>query len=202
MKPLQVVFLFCAVIITTMLFPQRTDAIGLSGANFKAGVNLTRQQSYTFYQGVGGEFDSHQWMVGTNLDLGSVMLPKLHFMPGVDFALASVKAIAPSTDPNNPGGTTIVDKTLKIYVINTDFVYFFHQNPRGRGYAGAGISTHLLRPDGEAGSTRVALNIPIGFQRKLGTGLGWFGELKLVIANDERDSALQFSVGFTLGSIE
>jgi hypothetical protein len=48
----------------------------------------------------------------------------------------------------------------------------------------------------------VTLNIPIGFQRKLGTGLGWFGELKLVIANDERDSALQFSVGFTLGSID
>jgi hypothetical protein len=95
MKQLQVVFLFCTVLIAAMLFPQRTDAIGLSGANIKAGVNLTRQQSYTFYQGVGGEFDSHQWMVGTNLDLGSVWLPKLHFMPGVDFALASVKTVVP-----------------------------------------------------------------------------------------------------------
>jgi hypothetical protein len=202
MKQLQVVFLFCTVLIAAMLFPQRTDAIGLSGANIKAGVNLTRQQSYTFYQGVGGEFDSHQWMVGTNLDLGSVWLPKLHFMPGVDFALASVKTVVPGINAQGQTISTVVDKTLKIYVINTDFVYFFHQSPRGRGYAGAGIGTHLVRPDGEAGSTRVTLNIPIGFQRKLGTGLGWFGELKLVIANDERDSALQFSVGFTLGSID
>lgn len=197
-----VTFLFCAVIIATMLFPQRTEAIGLSGANIKAGVNLTREQSYTFYQGVGGEFDSHQWVVGTNLDLGSMMLPKLHFMPGVDFALANTKVIVPGTNAMGQTVNTVVDKALKIYVINTDFVYFFHQSPRGRGYAGAGIGTHLLRPEGEAGSTRVTLNVPIGFQRKLSPGLGWFGELKLVIANDERDSALQFSVGFTLGSIE
>ena len=202
MKQLHFTFLFCAVIVATLLFPKKTEAIGLSGANIKAGVNLTREQSYTFYQGVGGEFDSHQWVVGTNLDMGSVMLPKLHFMPGVDFALANTKVIVPGTNATGQTVNTVVDKALKIYVINTDFVYFFHQTPRGRGYAGAGIGTHLLRPEGEAGSTRVTLNVPIGFQRKLSPGLGWFGELKLVIANDERDSALQFSVGFTLGSID
>jgi len=167
----------------------------LTGANLKAGVNLTRQQSYTFYQGVGGEFDSHQWMAGTNLDLGSVVLPELHFMPGVDVVVSKNKTIDPTSN-------LTVEKTLKIYVINTDFVYYFHQNPRGRGYAGAGIGTHLLRPDGEEGATRVTLNVPIGFQRKLGTGLGWFGELKLVIADDEQNSALQFTLGFTLGSIK
>ena len=179
MKKLRLTVLVC--LTAAMFFPTRSEAIGLSGANIKAGVNLTREQSYTFYQGVGGEFDSHQWMVGTNLDLGSVMLPKLHFMPGVDVA---------------------VEEQLKIYVINTDFVYFFHQSAKGRGYAGAGIGTHLLRPDVGGGQTRISLNIPIGFQRKLSTGLGWFGELKLVIADDEQNSALQFSVGFTLGSLD
>jgi hypothetical protein len=195
MKHLRLAVLVCVLLTGAMAVPQNTDAIGLSGANIKAGVNLTRQQSYTFYQGVGGEFDSYQWMAGTNLDMGSVLFPKLHFMPGVDIAVATVKTIP-------AGSNAVVDKTLKIYVINTDFAYFFHQSAKGRGYAGAGIGTQLLRPDGEAGSTRLTLNIPIGFQRKLGTGLGWFGELKLVIADDEQNSALQFSVGFTLGSLK
>jgi hypothetical protein len=171
----------CAAFCLGLFFSKPTEAIGLSGANIKAGVNLTREQSYTFYQGVGGEFDSHQWVAGTSLDLGSIVLPNLHFTPGIDIAVQS---------------------QLKVYVINTDFVYFFHQNAKGRGYAGAGIGTHLLRPDVGATDTQISLNVPIGFQRKLGTGLGWFGEIKLVIADDERNSALQFSVGLTLGSLE
>jgi len=170
-----VAFLFASSGATT------SHAIGLSGANIKGGVNLTREQSYTFYQGVGGEFDSHQWMFGTNLDLGSIVLDNLHFMPGVDVA---------------------IQDQLRVYVINTDFVYFFHQSAKGRGYAGAGIGTHLLRPDVGGGHTKISVNVPIGFQRKLSAGLGWFGELKLVIADDEQDSALQFSVGFTLGSLD
>ena len=199
MKQLQqLTFLVCTLLTVTMLFPQSGEAIGLSGANIKAGVNLTRQQSFNQLQGIGGEFDSHQWVGGTNLDLGSVVLPALHFMPGVDFAIANTNVII----PGSTGSAISVDKTVKIYIVNTDFVYFFHQNARGRGYAGAGIGTHLVRPEGEAGSTRVTLNIPLGFQRKLGTGLGWFGELKLVIADDEQNSALQFSLGFTLGSIK
>ena len=71
MKHLRLAVLVC-VLLTGATLPQNTGAIGLSGANIKAGVNLTRQQSYTFYQGVGGEFDSYQWMAGTNLDMGSV----------------------------------------------------------------------------------------------------------------------------------
>lgn len=186
-------FLLCL-----MANPKQSHAIGLSGANIKAGVNLTRQSSYNVFQGVGGEFDSHQWMVGTSFDLGALFLPKLHFMPGADFAIANVQV----PQANTNGQPQFVDETLKIYVINTDFVYFFHQSAKGRGYAGAGIGTHLIRPNSGPGDTKITLNVPIGFQRKLGSGLGWFGELKLVIADDERDSALQFSVGFTLGSLE
>jgi len=173
--------------------PQQTDALGLSGLRIKAGVNLTREQQFSQLQGFGGQFDSHRWMLGSNLDLGSLILPKLHFVPGADL---------------------VVEDKVRVYVINTDFVYFFSQSPKGRGYAGAGFGTHLYRPTdaGRAAAvaagtiansdTKISLNVPIGYQRNMGTGLAWFGEVKLVIADDESDSALQFSVGFNFGSNE
>ena len=161
--------------------PQPADAFGMSGIGIKAGVNLTREQSYTFYQGVGGQFDSHRWMLGSTLDMGSFLLPKLHFVPGVDF---------------------VVQDNLKIYVANADCVYFFHQSPKGRGYAGGGFATHFYRVSGGPNDTKISLNVPLGFQRKLGDGMAWFGEMKLVIADDEKDSALQFSVGFAFGSMD
>lgn len=173
--------------------PHQTNALGLSGLRVKAGVNLTREQQFSQLQGLGGQFDSHRWMLGSNLDLGSLILPKLHFVPGVDF---------------------VVEEKLRVYVINTDFVYFFSQSPKGRGYAGAGFGTHLYRPTATGvaaaaavgasaqSDTKISLNVPIGYQHTVGAGLAWFGEVKLVIADDEQDSALQFSVGFNFGSNE
>ena len=185
--------LWALMVLVTMAIPQGVDALGLSGLRVKAGVNLTREQQFSNLQGLGGQFDSHRWMLGSNLDMGSFLLPKLHFVPGVDF---------------------IVQETVRIYVINVDGAYFFHQSPRGRGYAGAGFGTHLYRPTdaGRAAAvangttatsdTKISLNVPIGYQRRLGDDLAWFGEVKLVIADDEKDSALQFSVGFNFGSNE
>ena len=170
-----------------LIVPHGADALGLSGLRVKAGVNLTREQQFSNLQGFGGQFDSHRWMLGGNLDLGSLLLPKLHLVPGVDF---------------------IVQENVRIYVINVDGAYFFHHSPRGKGYAGAGFGTHLYRPTAAANGTvaasdtKISLNVPIGYQRKLGNGLAWFGEVKLVIADDEKDSALQFSVGFNFGSNE
>ena len=61
----------------------------------------------------------------------------------------------------------------------------------------------MFRPDTPSAllrnETKGSLNIPIGFQRRLGTGLGWFGELKLVIADSQTDSSFRFSVGLLLG---
>ena len=175
------------VALLVVCLPQQTDALGLSGLRIKAGVNLTREQQFSQLQGLGGQFDSHRWMLGSNLDLGSLILPELHLVPGVDF---------------------FVQDNLRVYVINVDFVYFFHQGPKGRGYAGAGVGTHLFRPQAAAvasdtkSDTKICLNVPIGYQRTVGSGLAWFGEVKLVIADDEQDSALQFSIGFNFGSNE
>ena len=66
------------------------------------------------------------------------------------------------------------------------------------------MSTNLRRSqDNSAVSfndTRISLNIPVGVQRKLTKGLGWFGEMKLVIADDEVDSSFRFSFGLMFGS--
>ncbi len=177
--------------------PQTADALGLG---VKAGVSLTREQQFDTFYGMGGQFDSHRWMLGSNLDLGSVILPNLHLLPGMDIA---------------------VQENLRIYVANLDVVYFFHQTPVGRAYIGGGFGTHFFRPkiasdaiesdtavegaedvslERPQNDTKISVNIPLGYQRKLGPVLSWFGEMKLIIADDEKDSALQFTIGFHFGN--
>ena len=174
--------------------PHEADALGV---RVKAGVSLTREQQFDTFYGMGGQFDSHRWMLGGNLDLGSVILPGLHLLPGMDIA---------------------VQENLRVYAVNLDVVYFFHQTPVGRAYVGGGFGTHFFRPkldviepDPEVeasedifldllqNDTKISVNIPLGYQRKLGPMLSWFGEMKLVIADDEKDSALQFTIGFHFG---
>ena len=172
--------------------PQTADALGLG---VKAGVSLTREQQFDTFYGMGGQFDSHRWMLGSNLDLGSFILPNLHLLPGIDIA---------------------VQENLRVYVANLDIVYFFHQTPVGRAYIGGGFGTHFFRPktasiepdpavegaenQGPQNDTKISVNIPLGYQRKLGPMLSWFGEMKLIIADDEKDSALQFTIGFHFGN--
>lgn len=177
--------------------PHKANALGLG---VKAGVSLTREQQFDTFYGMGGQFDSHRWMLGGNLDLGSVILPKLHLLPGMDIA---------------------VQENLRVYVVNLDVVYFFHQSPVGRAYVGGGFGTHFFRPKTAldttepdpvveasedlslappSNDTKISVNIPLGYRRKLGPGLSWFGEIKLIIADDEKDSALQFTVGFHFGN--
>ena len=172
--------------------PHKADALGV---RVKAGVSLTREQQFDTIYGMGGQFDSHRWMLGGNLDLGSVILPGLHLLPGMDIA---------------------VQENLRVYAVNLEAVYFFHQTPVGRAYFGGGFGTHFFRskldaiePEVEASEdlfldllqndTKISVNIPLGYQRKLSPMLAWFGEMKLVIADDEKDSALQFTIGFHFG---
>ena len=176
-----------------LCIPQISDALGL---HVKAGVSLTREPQFDTFYGMGGQFDSHRWMIGGNLDLGSVMLPKLHLLPGLDIA---------------------AQENLRVYAVNLDVVYFFHQTPVGRAYFGGGFGTHFFRPqiasdaiesesaveesvDGPQNDTKISLNLPLGYQRKLSPMLAWFGEMKLIIADDEKDSALQFTIGFRFGN--
>ena len=195
----RVISIFAAwglVALMVLCVPQTADALGLG---VKAGVSLTREPQFTYY-GMGGQFDSHRWMLGSNLDLGSFILPNLHLLPGVDIA---------------------VQENLRIYVANLDVVYFFHQTPVGRAYIGGGFGTHFFRPkiasdaiesdtavegaedvslERPQNDTKISVNIPLGYQRKLGPVLSWFGEMKLIIADDEKDSALQFTIGFHFGN--
>lgn len=178
--------------------PQVSDALGL---RVKAGVNLTRQQQFDTFYGLGGQFDAHRWMVGSNLDLGAFVLPKLHLVPGVDLAVKENLRVETGAD----NAERTVKENLRVYTLNLDAHYFFYESSRSRGYAGVGCGIHFFRlktdqnPETVSGDTKISLNVPLGYQRKLGGGLAWFGEMKLVIADDEKDSALQFAVGLNFG---
>ncbi len=184
--------------LVVLCVPQVSDALGL---RVKAGVNLTRQQRFDTFYGLGGQFDAHRWMLGSNLDLGAFILPKLHLVPGVDIAIKENLRVEPGA--NNEERT--IKENLRVYTANLDANYFFHQSSRGRGYAGLGFGIHFFRlktdqePEEVTGNTKISLNVPLGYQRKLGGGMAWFGEIKLVIADDEKDSALQFTIGLNFG---
>ena len=161
-----------------LLFSQRdAEAIGFSGLGLKVGLDLTQEKEVIVVDGA--SFDTASLMLGGHLDLGQVLLPKLHFVPGVDVVLHSER---------------------KIYSVNNDFRYFIARNGRTAGYAGVGIGVHLIRSEIQGrDDTKGSLNIPIGFQQKLSSGLLWFGELKVVIGEQSNDSSFRFSVGVALG---
>ena len=168
----------------------RADALGLRGLGLKAGVDLTRQESQEY---VGYEFDSARLAVGGHVDFGSIFIPRLHLVPGVDL---------------------VIQDNLKMYSINGEAQYIFGQG-NTVGYIGGGIGVHLSRwdiiePGGQGGAinvsvpedTKVTLNVPLGFRRRFGPGMLWFGEIKMMIADDEADSSFRISLGLAFGATD
>ena len=160
-----------------------TGALGLKAVGIRVGVDLTQQSSFALQQDAyaqANSFDSASLVLGGHLDLGAMIFPRLHLVPGMDLVL---------------------QKNLRIYSINTEAKYHFLEGGKTEGYAGGGVGIHLYRPEAAplVAQTKVSVNIPLGFQRKMGHGLMWFGELKMVIANDQVDSSFRFSTGFALG---
>ena len=159
--------------------------LGLRQLGASVGLDLTQTNALSAPVTVtrtGTSFDSARLAVGGFLNLGEFFIDHLDFAPGFD---------------------AILQSDLKIYSINADTRYRFYRGEGVTGYFGAGIGIHLFRPDvvntQAVAETKGSLNIPIGFQRRLGSGLGWFGELKLVIADSQTDSSFRFSVGLLLG---
>ena len=198
-------------VLMVLCVPQVSNALGL---RVKAGVSLTREQQFDTFYGMGGQFDSHRWMLGGNLDMGHFIFPGLHLVPGADLAIKKKTYV--DRDAVN-GEAITIKENLRVYTVNLDANYFFHESARGRGYGGIGLGVHFFRLKIEreldqatpnllhlsevlnTNNTKISVNIPVGYQRKLGPMLSWFGEIKLVIADDEKDSALQFTVGFHFG---
>ena len=181
--------------------PQMSDALGL---HVKAGVSLANEQQYDPWRGFGGEFNSYRWMLGSSLDLGAFILPKLHLVPGAELAIKKDSYV----DGGTNGEEITVKENLRVYTVNLDANYFFHESSRGRGYAGGGFGTHFFRFKTEraadsailSNDTKISVNGILGYQRKLSPILAWFGEMKAVIADDQKDSALQFTTGFRFGN--
>lgn len=154
-------------------------ALGLGGFGVRVGMDLSQKEvNYVS----GSQFDSARLVLGGHVDLGSIFTSRLHLTPGLD---------------------VVMEDDLRIYSINTETRYYFTRGERASGYAGGGIGVHLYRFDTGAvtatgaspDDTKFSLNIPVGFQRNIGQGLEWFGELKLVIADDEIDSSFRFTLG-------
>ena len=171
------------VFVALLVSVNSVEALGLKGLGIKVGVDLTQQESALS----GTSFDTASLVIGGHLDLGSFIIPKLHLVPGID---------------------VVIQDDLRTFSLNGDARYLFIQNEKTIGYAGAGIGVHLNRFDemilnadpNFQNNTKISVNIPLGFQRKVSRGLLWFGELKLVIADDQTDSSFRFSVGLTLGA--
>mgnify|MGYP001058529121 CR=1 FL=1 len=171
------------VCLTFLLLPGKSGALGFGGLGASAGLDLSNSGTLpTSVTGTGTSFNSARLAVGGFLNLGEIITANLDFVPGFD---------------------AVIESDLKIYSINTEFRYRFYQKNKGIGYAGAGIGIHLFRPDagtGVARETKGSLNIPIGYQKQMSGGLGWFGEMKLVIADKQADSSFRFSLGLVLGA--
>ncbi len=176
----------CAVSVVLGLTHGPTYALGFRHLGVSVGLDLTQTDAISApatISGTGTNFDAARLTVGGVLNLGEFFIDHLDLVPGFD---------------------AVLQDNLKIYSINVDTRYRFYRGETVIGYFGAGIGVHLFRPDvGNAlvtNATKGSLNLPIGFQRRLSSGLGWFGELKLVIADSQTDSSFRFSLGLLLGS--
>ncbi len=165
-----------------LLLPAKGHALGFSGLGVSAGLDLTQSGTVPRTVTGGTNFDSARLAVGGYLNLGEVITQNLDLVPGFD---------------------ALLEGDLKIYSINTEVRYRFYQKNKAIGYAGGGIGVHLFRPDAATGSsnqTKGSLNVPIGYQKQMSGGLGWFTEMKLVIADSQNDSSFRFSLGLVLGA--
>lgn len=173
------------VCLTFLMLPGKGEALGFGGLGASVGIDLTQSQAGSVPTSVarqGASFDSARLAIGGFLNLGEIFTANLDLVPGFD---------------------AVIEDNLKIYSINTEVRYRFYQKNKGIGYVGAGIGIHLFRPEavtGTANETKGSLNIPVGYQKEMSGGLGWFGELKLVIADRQNDSSFRFSLGLVLGT--
>ena len=171
------------VCLTFLAVPSRGEALGFGGLGASVGLDLSQSGNIpSNVTGSGTSFNSARLAVGGYLNLGEVITANLDLVPGFD---------------------AVVESDLKIYSINTEVRYRFYQKNRAIGYAGGGIGIHLFRPDSLTGSnneTKGSLNIPIGYQKQMSGGFGWFTEMKLVIADSQNDSSFRFSLGLVLGA--
>lgn len=171
--------LFCLILVA---IPAKSEALGFGGLGASVGLDLSQSGNIQPVTTTGTSFNSARLAVGGFLNLGEVFTNNLDFVPGFD---------------------AVIESDLKIYSINTEVRYRFYQKNKAIGYAGGGIGVHLFRPGvvtGEANETKGSLNIPIGYQKQMSGGMGWFTELKLVIADRQVDSSFRFCLGLVLGA--
>ena len=177
----------CSCLVVFLIFAGTgTSAAGPSEFGISVGLDLTQTNSYLGQyttSAVGGSFDSARLAFGGYAVLGQIFVPQL-------------KLVA--------GGDLVVEGDYRIFSANAEARYLFAKKGRGNGYCGGGLSLHFLRPteSGEGApdsEVLFSLNLPLGFQKRLSAGMGWFGELRLVIAEEQTDSSLRLSVGLMFG---
>lgn len=147
-----------------------------AGIGVRGGVGLLQQEDLV----VGGATNGPTlWMIGGYVDLGGVVSSRLRVTPGVDYGSRS--------------GTRITS-------VNLEARYQVFQGPKAIVYVGMGPGINLKRRSGTGSTGRTvkgSLNVPIGLEWKLGKGaVRWTLEMKMAIADDQRDSAYRLGTGF------
>ena len=101
------------VFLALLVFAGSVEAIGLKGLGLKVGVDLTQQENVFG----GTSFDTASLVLGGHLDLGPVVIPKLHLVPGMD---------------------VVLQDNHRTFSLNGDARYLFIQNGKMIGYARGG----------------------------------------------------------------
>ena len=170
-------------LLAALVFAGQVEAAGPREFGLSVGVDLTQQNAYYVSDytpnTIGGQFDSARLALGGYMDVAQIFMPQMRLVMGAD---------------------ALIESDLKIFSAVGEVRYLFAQRGKSNGYAGGGIGVHFLRPDAGQNDTRISLNIPVGFQRRLSGSTGWFGEMRFVIADQQANSSFRFSLGLTFGS--
>ena len=130
------------VCVICLAVPSKGEALGFGGMGASVGLDLTQSSSLPgSVTGSGASFNSARLAVGGFLNLGEVITANLDLVPGFD---------------------ALIESELKIYSINTELRYRFHQKNNAIGYAGGGIGIHLFRPDAATGAGPARATGPLG----------------------------------------
>lgn len=154
------------------------------GFGVKGGVGLLQKEDPYFGTTAGPTL----WMVGGYVDIGGVASSRVRITPSLEYSSRS--------------GT-------KITSVSLEGRFQFYRSPKAVVYAGIGpgvnVKQEVAQVPGPSGvlvsqtrrRTQGSLNVPVGVEWKLGKGgWRWTFEMKMAIADNQKDSAYRIGTGF------
>ena len=154
------------------------------GFGVKGGVGLLQKEDPYF----GTTSGPTLWMVGGYLDIGGIAASRVRITPSLEYSSRSA---------------------MKITSVSLEGRFHFYRSPKAVVYVGIGpginVKQDVVQVSGPSNSlvaqnrrrTQGSLNVPIGVEWKLGKGgWRWTFEMKMAIADSQKDSAYRIGTGF------